>query len=138
MRNTVLTAQNAFRLFWLFGASDRKHIFNSVAFARARSSFVGEFMASGFKFNFGGAAPEPKPAPVVSVVAKQVLPVETVIPPSNLETIQVGSVSFTKVKLPHAERLPIANDSLKAAVKDSDVVPGVYEGGYDLASAVWH
>lgn len=89
-------------------------------------------MASGFKFNFGAAAPESKPAPLVSVVAKQVFPADAPAAApdqANLETIQVGSVPFTKVKLPHAERLPITNASLKAAVKDSDVVPGVYEGG---------
>jgi hypothetical protein len=103
-----------------------------------------------FKFNFGAAAAPAEPAArTVTVAAAEVV----ASPPlhgcaaaeiqsansinassnsSNIETIEVGDIAFAKIKLPHAERLPIDRAALREAVRDSDVVPGVYEGGFKL------
>jgi uncharacterized protein YqfB (UPF0267 family) len=88
---------------------------------------------SGFKFNFGAPLVDCKSAPVISVEAKEipfVLANTAQTNKSTTETISVGGIRLHKVKLPHAEKLPMTNSQLKNAVKDSDVVPGVYEGGY--------
>ncbi len=45
----------------------------------------------------------------------------------------VGCCLFlSRAQLAAAETLPMQNTQLKAAVKDSDVVAGVYEGGFKL------
>jgi SAM-dependent methyltransferase len=89
-----------------------------------------------FTFNFGAAAqPVAKAAPAITVHAEDVTSTSASTSTSSssnrIETVQLGSLSMRKVVLPHADSVPMQH-ALKNAVKDSDVVPGVYEGGFKL------